>query len=737
MTGYTIAQVGIDTPLRTLFDYRIPDTFQGLQTGARVVVPFGRREVTGLVMSLSRQSAVAQERLKDIQAVLDEAPLLDEASLALIEWAATYYQFPIGAALFSALPPLLRKPKPAKSGRTRYAEVFWQAIDRNHHNIQRAPKQAAILQWLHEQNRAVSADELNRQFPNSRPSVLALESHQLISRKTAPHASSITPTKIDLSNTTQLTGEQQRVSTRLCENLHEFGVHVIEGVTGSGKTEIYFKVIADILATQNGQVLLLVPEIGLAPQMQQRLQARFGPNIGVLHSGVSEAERKRTWLQVSAGKIKIILGTRLAVFTPLPELKLIIVDEEHDTSFKQHEGFLYHARDVAIYRAQTLNIPVILGSATPSFETLHNVAQQKYHHYVLAKRAQSTAMPSMHLVDMRKEHRNSMLSTALEQAMHRHLQHGQQVILFLNRRGYAPVLMCHDCGWVAQCQRCDANLTYHIDTGKLNCHHCESVAEKPPQCPQCGSENLILVGHGTQRVEEVLQQHYAAYSQVRLDRDITRRRGRLDKILAEIRDQKHQIIIGTQMLSKGHDFPNVSLVGVLDVDYGIFSADFRALERTAQLLIQVAGRSGRRSVQGEVIVQTHAPDHPLLNELLKSGYPDFAANALQLRAEWNLPPYTYQIALRANSQKTTNVDQFLQQAKQLAQQLLPAGIQIHGPISPNMEKKAGQFRAYLLITASRRNKFGRHLGPWLEKLSRLPVTPKVRWALDVDPIDNI
>ena len=737
MTGYSIAQVGIDTPLRTTFDYRIPAALGTIKAGMRVLVPFGHRRVVGIVLRLSRSTHIGPSQLKDIHDLLDAEPLLNHQSLTLITWAAEYYQFPVGSALFSALPPLLRKAKQAKSTHGENSNIRWLASTKQSCELQRAPKQAAIYHWLLQQPHGASIATLIQQFPNCRSSLLGLEKRGMIAREIAsPTVQADSPITVPIDKQ-QLTPDQLRISIQLRAALDAFSVHLIEGVTGSGKTEVYFQVIEDVLAQQDSQVLILVPEIGLAPQMLQRLQQRFGSNIGVLHSGIRETERKQTWLDIGAGKIRIILGTRLAVFTPIPFLKLIIVDEEHDTSFKQHEGFLYHARDVAIYRAQKEQIPTILGSATPSFETLHNARQQKYHHHVISKRAQSASLPVMTLVDMRNDRGDGLLSATLEQAMHKHLQQGRQVILFLNRRGYAPALICHDCGWVAKCSRCDANLTYHSDSGAMICHHCERSMVKPANCPQCGSEQTILIGHGTQRIEEDLRQRFASFSQVRLDRDVTRRKGALEKILAEIRAQKHQIIIGTQMLSKGHDFPNVSLVGVLDVDYGIFSSDFRALERTAQLLVQVAGRSGRREIQGEVIVQTHAPDHPLLNSLLNSGYPEFAAEALRVRAEWGLPPYAYQVALRASSLKSNDAFDFLNRAKQLAARFLPGQLQIIGPISPNMEKKAGQYRANLLLTAKHRKVFSGNLSQWLQNLDKHPGARKVRWTIDVDPIDSI
>ena len=736
MTAQTFAQVGIDTPVRKLFDYRVPTQLAHINAGMRVQVPFGRRKVVGVVMRLSHRSEVAIKLLKDIDQVLDTTPLLDRNSLTLIEWAASYYQHPIGAALFAALPPSLRKIN--RSTKSNQPTYHWISLNKKDINLSRAPKQAAILQYLIDHPTGLSATELNQHFPNSHAAMQGLEKRGLIERRVIKEPKdNETIAQVCGSNPPHLTKEQQLVSAKLCSNLDAFSVHLVEGVTGSGKTEVYFSVIEKVLANSSGQVLVLVPEIGLTPQLLVRLQNHFKLPIGLLHSNIRESERKETWLKISSGKLRIVLGTRLAVFTPMPALRLIVVDEEHDASLKQHEGFLYHARDVAIYRAQKLKIPIILGSATPSFESLHNVNTDKFKHHVLATRVHSSIMPAMHLVDMRTTRSGEILSAHLIRAMHAHLKRDGQVILFLNRRGYAPALLCHDCGWVAQCSRCDANMTYHARIAKIICHHCDSSSTEPKQCPMCSSNNLIAIGHGTQRIEEILSQQFSTYSQIRLDRDATRRKGNLEKILTEIRQHKHQIIIGTQMLSKGHDFPNVSLVGVLDVDYGIFSSDYRALERTAQLLIQVAGRSGRRNTAGEVFVQTHAPDHPLLNTLLNSGYATFAANAMESRATWKLPPYSYQIILRANSQKSQDVSQFLRRAKEIATNSLSDRINIAGPINASMEKKAGQFRACVLLAAEQRKEFGKQLDPWLDQLSKLPEARKVRWNIDVDPIEGI
>ncbi len=730
MTANRFAQVGIDTPLRRLFDYRIPDSISELPVGCRVLIPFGKRSVVGIVVKLIDTPSIASSRLKNIQDRLDDDAIFNNESLSLISWAARYYQYPLGAALFSALPPALRK---TKQNDIEPLEIKWLAINDNDETLKRAPKQALIHEWIKQHAQGVNNQQVRLQFPGSSAAIKSLEQRGLI-KPIEVTKQPIKQTPAD--NNLQLTDDQSRVSQTIISSLKKFKVHLLEGVTGSGKTEVYFSIISQVMASPQAQVLILVPEIGLTPQLHSRLEKHFGISIGLLHSNITEKQRKKTWLSITSGEVRIILGTRLAVFTPIPHLQLIVVDEEHDASLKQQEGFLYHARDVAIYRAKKLSIPIILGSATPSFESIHNASQEKFQHLQLNKRAHSDLMPKIQFADMRAEKSGTILSAPLASAMNLHLKAGKQVILFLNRRGYAPALLCHDCGWVAKCSRCDANLTYHTKINKLICHHCDSNKLKPQQCPQCSSNNLIMLGHGTQRIEEILSQQFPDYSAIRLDRDITRRKGNLEKILADIHRLKHQIIIGTQILSKGHDFPDVSLVGILDIDYGIHSTDFRALERSAQLLIQVAGRSGRRSSQGEVFVQTHTPDHPLLQTLLHHGYPTFASQALQARSEWKLPPYSHHIAIRARSQNNTNLFSFLEKIADVARQMLPSEIVIQGPIIPAMEKKAGQFRAFILLVANQRGLFTQSIETYLNHIDTLTETRKVRWSIDVDPIDN-
>ncbi len=732
MTSKKFAQVGIDSPLRRVFDYRIPDSMTQLQPGYRVLIPFGKRSIMGIVVKLIEAPSIDASRVKSIQSTLDDCPIFDPESFSLIFWAAKYYQFPLGSALFSALPPALRKAKEKEN--TLSTNFKWRAIQTSIDTLKRAPKQASIYAWILQHELGVEPNQLRDQFPGCSTIIKALEQRGMIEQvETIQTPDDLT--EIDVT-APPLTKDQQHVSQRILSSIDKFAVHLLEGVTGSGKTEVYFSVILKALKSADAQVLILVPEIGLTPQLYDRLKKYFGITIGLLHSNITEKQRKQTWLDISKGKIRIILGTRLAVFTPIPHLKLIVVDEEHDASLKQQEGFVYHARDVAIFRAKQLSIPIILGSATPSFESIHNASQKKFEHLQLTKRAQSDLMPKIQFADMRTERAGTILSSSLRQAMQTQLQAGKQIILFLNRRGYAPALLCHDCGWVAKCTRCDANMTYHSQSNKLVCHHCDSSKHTLKQCPQCDSNNLIMVGHGTQRIEEELSQTFPNYSAIRLDRDITRRKGALEKILAEIHQLKHQIIIGTQILSKGHDFPDVSLVGILDIDYGIHSTDFRAMERCAQLLIQVAGRSGRRSIQGEVFVQTHTPDHPLLQTLLHSGYPTFATQALESRETWKLPPYSHHIAIRARCQNNTDLFVFLEKIADIAHQTLPKQVSVQGPIVPSMEKKAGQFRAFLLLVANQRGLFSQSIESFLNTIETLSESRKVRWSIDVDPIDN-
>jgi primosomal protein N' (replication factor Y) len=483
--------------------------------------------------------------------------------------------------------------------------------------------------------------------------------------------------------------------------------------------------------------LVLVPEIGLTPQLVQRFADRLGVEPAVLHSGLSDRERLQAWLTARDGRASIVIGTRSAVFTPMLNPGVVIIDEEHDLSFKQQEGFRYHARDVAVWRARQLGIPIVLGSATPSFETLYNAERGRYQRLALPARAGDAKAPRLRSVDMRHQKLTGNLSPILLQAIGRHLEQGNQVLLFLNRRGYSPTVLCHDCGWVAQCRRCDARLIYHRGRRRLSCHHCGAEQAMAERCPACGGAELRPLGHGTERVEQTLREHFPQYSCARIDRDSTRRKGALQQLLADAHNGRHRILLGTQMLAKGHHLPNITLAAILDGDQGLFGADFRAGERMAQLITQVAGRAGRAAQAGEVLIQTHHPDHPLLRTLLTEGYHRYAAAALAERREAELPPYVNLALLRAEAAAAEAPNRFLNDAATLGRELRISGVSLLGPAPSPMERRAGRYRAQLLAQAAQRADLHRLLDAWLPSLAQLPSARKVRWSIDVDPMEMV
>jgi primosomal protein N' (replication factor Y) len=525
---------------------------------------------------------------------------------------------------------------------------------------------------------------------------------------------------------------QQSALDAICA-VKDFQVFLLDGVTGSGKTEVYLQAITHILK-QKKQILVLVPEIGLTPQTIQRFRERFSESVVALHSGLNEKERLNAWLAAKNGEAQIVIGTRSAVFTPFLNLGLIVVDEEHDLSFKQQEGFRYHGRDLAIKRAHWNKIPIILGSATPSLESLHNAKQNRYHHLHLPERAGNAKMPEYQMIDIRKMNLQEGLSDILLQEMQQHLQQGNQVMIFLNRRGFAPVLMCHACGWMAMCKRCDMRMTYHQDPKSLHCHHCDSRRPIYKNCESCGEKELFAVGLGTERLEKILEKHFPNESIVRIDRDSTRKKGSIEKLLDEIQQGKHQILIGTQMLAKGHHFPDVTLVAVIDADGGFFSADFRALERMGQLLLQVSGRAGRMEKPGKVMIQTHHPDHPHLQKLLKESYHHFALSLLQERELAKLPPYNFFALFRAEAYDTRHILAFLTEIKKLTGKI-GEGIRMLGPISAPMPRRAGRHRMQLLVHASQRPFLQTFLKRIVHGIETIPNKHRVRWSLDVDPIE--
>ncbi len=525
---------------------------------------------------------------------------------------------------------------------------------------------------------------------------------------------------------------EQQFAVNAIKLSQTFKVYLLEGVTGSGKTEVYLQTIAKVLEG-GAQAMVLVPEIGLTPQTIQRFRERFSAPVGVLHSSMTEKQRFQAWLAAKTGAIKILIGTRSAVFTPFANLGLIVIDEEHDLSFKQQDGFRYHARDVAIMRAHFKQIPIILGSATPSLETFHNAQQGRYEHLPLRKRAGNAQLPELQILDIRNTHLDQGLSPTLLHEMQLHLEKGDQVMLFLNRRGFAPVLACPSCGWMAQCKRCDTRMTYHYKAQRLHCHHCDAQKNLMTKCEACGEKELFAMGQGTERIEKVLTQYFSKYSIARIDRDSMRGVGAMEKVLEKIQNREHHILVGTQMLAKGHHFPHVTLVVIVDADNGFFSTDFRALERMGQLLLQVAGRAGRHEKPGKVLIQTRHPDHPLLHQLLHKDYQTFSSSLLNERMQAELPPFAFFALFRAEAHQFEHAEDFLQQIKNKIDGKNKS-VQIMGPLSAPMSRRKGKYRVQLLLQAKQRSALQSLLKDVMQFVESIPLK-RVRWSLDIDPLE--
>lgn len=726
-TARRYLRIAVATPLRRTFSYLPPvdvDPKQ-LQPGQRLWVPFGHQRRAGMLLAIDDRSDIADNKLKRAQALIDTTPLLEPTQLELLRWASDYYQHPVGEVIATCLPAALRQGKTAD----RTAIHGWQ-LDRapaSERPGKRAPRQQALLTLFESAAEKVfTAAELTAAgFEHCHGPLKALAERGFI-RRVAVDAPAV---PANLEQSLALNDHQQQALDAICASLGDHQTHLLDGVTGSGKTEVYLQAVGQVL--QRGrQALVLLPEIGLTPQLIRRFERRFGPRLGVLHSGLTYADRASTWLRARAGEIDVILGTRSAVWTPLKNPGLIIVDEEHDRSFKQQDGFRYHARDVAIMRGHREAVPVVLGSATPALESLHNAAQGRYRHLILPQRAGSAQPPSVQVLDIRQTHMHGAISARFLDLLRENLGRGRQALLFLNRRGYAPVILCHNCGWKAECQRCETTMTWHRGRARLACHHCGREQPRPTACPNCQGK-LVEIGHGTERLEQTLAELLPTARIVRVDRDSTRARGSLEALLASARNGEADILVGTQMLAKGHHFPGVALVGILEADGGLFSSDFRALEHMAQLIVQVSGRAGRAQHPGQVVIQTHHPEHALLRTLTEQGYGAFAQAALTERAQLHLPPYSYLALLRAEAKQLADVSGFLEQARTA----LPATavIQALGPVPAPRPRRAGFQRQQLLLQANDRSQLRRILSDWLAVVEQLPSGRKVRWSIDVDP----
>ncbi len=735
MTAEVILRVAVPAPLYSCFDYLPPvEAAHGeLVPGVRLLVPFGRGERCGVLLEIVTESELDKSRLKPASKVLDAEPLLTPDDIELLLWAAEYYRYPVGEVVSSALPVRLRKGKAQATLSVPGWRLSASGKEMDPGSLKRAPRQAQILKMLQRQPEAVvsQADIYLHEGGECRSILIALEKRGWIERCEVENVSEPSPHyKTELAK--QLNRDQQIAVTAVAESGEGFQPFLLDGVTGSGKTEVYLVLVEQALAAGR-QVLILAPEIGLTPQLLQRFSDRIASPIALMHSALSDLEREQAWMAASRGEADVVIGTRSAVFTPMPRLGLVIVDEEHDLSFKQQEGFRYSARDMALVRARRKDCPVILGSATPSLESLRNAQAGRYKHLMLLERAGEAVPPRLDILDIRSVHLDAGISPALFRMISEELEAGNQTLLFLNRRGYSPLLACYDCGWIAECRRCDSRLTYHMAKGLLWCHHCGSQRPVDSSCPKCKQTRLKPLGQGTERLEEVLAKRFPASGVVRIDRDSTRNRGSLQRLLGEIYQGKHKLLLGTQMLAKGHHFPDVTLVGILDVDQGLFGADFRAAERMAQLITQVSGRAGRAEKPGRVVVQTRHPDHPLINTLVRDGYGAFAIEALRERKSALLPPYSYQALIRAEATRDGLSKAFLEKAIEISGSVASRGVEFWGPVPAPMERRAGHFRAHLLLQSSSRVELHALLMEWLPKIRRLKLARMVRWSVDVDP----
>ena len=725
-----ILKVALDVPLDRLFDYL--DGGFSVQIGQRVVVPFGRRNVVGVVIEKSDNSEFALEKLKTIIQVFDDELPIDTSTFSLLKFCADYYQYPFGQALLASLPTRLRQTEPAVSRKQYLYSLTPEGMGADPDLIPaRQSVQRKVFAALQQSTLSESAlKEISASWRQ------AIEAFRVQGWVHAEQVLAGFKSAMQAAPPPPLNDEQQEAVNAVTEAANTFKPFLLHGITGSGKTEVYMQILQQALADNDGQALVLVPEINLTPQLEARFRNRL-PHLPLvsLHSNLGESERLQNWRLAQSGQARIIIGTRLAVFTPIPNLKIVMVDEEHDGSYKQQDSMRYHARDVAMVRAQRSKVPIVMGSATPALETWHNAQSGKYTLLSLHSRAVAqSALPNIRCIDTTKQESTNGLTQVLVHAMRERLAKGEQSLLFINRRGYSPVLLCSACHWIAPCMRCSSRLVVHLKQGRLRCHHCGHEQKIVRQCPSCGNADLHPTGHGTQRLEETLKALFPTARIQRVDRDSTSRKEALNDILTAVHDNEIDILIGTQMLAKGHDFPNITLVGVIDTDSALFSPDFRAAERLFAQLMQVSGRAGRAEKPGEVLIQTAFPSHHLFNALRTQDYPAYAQTLLQEREMAQFPPYCYLALIKAESTQYREVEQFLNFAFELARQLSDQ-VLTYDPMRAQMEKLKGMERGHILMQATQRGALQKLLAALTPQLRASKLAAKVRWNIDVDPME--
>jgi len=736
-----IVRVALDVPLSTLFDYTVADGI-AVSVGQRVIVPFGRRQMVGVVMECAATTDVPPERIKPVvQMLLDSAPLSAQL-LNLLRFCSDYYRYPIGQTVLSALPTRLRSDKPviSKPILSYRLSAGGAALD-----LETFPKrkvvQRRILAKLAEQPRNLAQLRALSATVGAQLKTLVqegwVESVALaptLSPSPSPASGRGEPIANHTFDNAHILTVEQQLAVDAVTQSSGYACFLLHGITGSGKTEVYVHLMHDVLQ-RGGQVLLLVPEINLTPQLENYFRSRF-PDVNLisLHSGLSEGERLHNWQQAQLGAAQIVLGTRLSVFAELPGLALIIVDEEHDSSFKQQDGLRYSARDVAIFRANQHSVPVVLGSATPSLESYHNALSGRYRMLKLTGRALAEArLPAVRCININQTVMHHGISENLLREIGLRIERREQSLLFINRRGYAPVLMCTSCGWLSGCKHCAGKMVLHLKEQRLRCHHCGYQIRVPNACPSCGNADLHPVGSGTQRVESVLQERFPEARILRVDRDSTRNKRAWQTMREQIHANEVDILVGTQMLAKGHDFPALTLVGVLNPDSALYSSDFRAPEKLFAQLVQVAGRAGRAEKPGEVIIQTEFPDHPLFRALQTHDFEGWAASQLAERQMAGFPPFMFQAMLRAEGKIETEVYAYLNHARAAAMELQHP-VEVLGVVPAALPRRANHLRAQLLVQATSRKALQQFLRAWQPMLDALPAA-KLRCSLDIDPLE--
>ena len=713
------ARIALNRPLRRLFDYQVPEGMV-ITCGQRVTVPFGRTIATGLIAAMDTTPPEGIT-LKTIQTCCDQWPALPQETFRLLSWASDYYQHPLGECLFTALPPALRRGQPAKEK----ADPHWKTLAGEDVLPANASRQRALMTWLARYPAGASTRQII-QAGFSHAQIRSLKDKQLIEETAAP--------TVDAEEAPALAGPQLSIAQReaakqLSKPGSGFSTTLLYGITGSGKTEIYLDYLKQHLDA-SAQALVLVPEINLTPQTVARFERYFGTRVAVWHSALNDAQRLNAWLKVRNGEPIILIGTRSAVLLPFTRLKTIIVDEEHDSSYKQGDGFRYSGRDTAVYRGFLNNCPVILGSATPSLESIHNCQSGKYKLVTLEERAGAAKPPAIKLLDIRSRPLQAGLSRAALDAIRRTLDNGQQALVYVNRRGFAPVMMCFDCGRMVECPRCDTRLTFHRRDNAMRCHHCDYQMAATDICPKCDSDAFKPVGQGTERAEDFLAETFPDTPIVRVDRDSTQRKGSIQAILKQVNSGKPCILVGTQMLAKGHDFPGVTIVVVVNADGGLFSVDFRAPEQLVQTLIQVSGRAGRGEHPGDVLVQTCHSDHPLLQSLSRGDYLPVADQLLTERKTGALPPFRAMAIFRAEADSMEKSLQVLDRIRPLIRN---DRLEMWGPLPALIARRADRHRAQLVMLSEHRKELNAILTRTCQTLDETKLPGGLKWMIDVDP----